>query len=326
MSCPWLTCGSGGRTEEEMIMVDMLENEAMDLRNGFVLDFCYNPNMEAMKPDYLKLAKSRLQKLASVLGNKPWFVGDEITFPDFLLYERLEQHRLFDPSLFNDFPNLLLAQPIRLLLKFTGTDFEDVRYELGPAPDYSRDQWFAVKETLGYDFPNLATARLTNHFVPQLPYYSDGKVKLTQSGAILRYIAKVNGLSGADDTEAAVIDMLANEVADLKQAFTGLVYNPNMESLKADWLVGVKPKLQRFSKYLGTRSWLVGEKISYADFLFYETLEGHRSFQPALLDDYPNLKEYISRFESLPAISAYLKSSDYIAYPWYGPVAAWGGK
>ncbi|KAL5516286.1 hypothetical protein EMCRGX_G001573 [Ephydatia muelleri] len=199
-----------------------------------------------------------------------------------------------------------LAQPIRLLLKFTGTDFEDVRYEFGPAPDYSRDQWLAVKETLGYDFPNL-------------PYYSDGKVKLTQSGAILRYIAKVNGLSGADDTEAAVIDMLANEVADLKQAFTGLVYNPNMESLKADWLVGVKPKLQRFSKYLGTRSWLVGEKISYADFLFYETLEGHRSFQPALFDDYPNLK-------SLPAISAYLKSSDYIAYPWNGPVAAWGGK
>eukprot|EP00731_Ephydatia_muelleri_P001439 Em0001g1439a len=103
-----------GRTEDEMIMVDMLENEAMDLRNGFVLDFCYNPNMEAMKPDYLILAKSRLQKLASVLGNKPWFVGDEITFPDFLLYERLEQHRLFDPSLFNDFPNLLgftVAQP-----------------------------------------------------------------------------------------------------------------------------------------------------------------------------------------------------------------------
>ena len=25
-----------------------------------------------------------------------------------------------------------LAQPIRLLLKFTGTDFEDVRYEFGP--------------------------------------------------------------------------------------------------------------------------------------------------------------------------------------------------
>ena len=118
----------------------------------------FNPQQEAMKPDYLKLAKSRLQKLASVLGNKPWFVGDEvgmvvcvcvsvcmclcvcmcvwcvcvvrvcvcvyvcvsqctpdhnhlplqITFPDFLLYERLEQHRLFDPSLFNDFPNLLV--------------------------------------------------------------------------------------------------------------------------------------------------------------------------------------------------------------------------
>ena len=170
-----------------------------------------------------------------------------------------------------------------------------------------------MKETLGYDFPNL-------------PYYSDGKVKLTQSGAILRYIAKANGLSGSDDVEAALVDMLANEVADFKQAFTTLVYNPNMESLKADWLNGVKPKLQRFSTYLKGRSWLVGEKVTYADFLFYEALEGHKCFQPTLLDDYPNLKEFISRFEALPAISAYLESSDYISYPWNGPAAAWGGK
>ena len=41
---------------------------------------------------------------------------------------------------------------------------------------------------------------------------------------------------------------------------------------------------------------LLYPQISYADFLFYETLEGHRSFQPALLDDYPNLKVRCSLF------------------------------
>eukprot|EP00731_Ephydatia_muelleri_P001438 Em0001g1438a len=95
-----------GKTEQDIISVDMLENEAMDFRNSFV-QLCYSPQMESLKAEYLKLAKTRIQKFSSFLGDKSWFVGNKITFPDFLLYERLEQHRLFDPSLFNDFPNLL---------------------------------------------------------------------------------------------------------------------------------------------------------------------------------------------------------------------------
>lgn len=31
-------------------------------------------------------------------------------------------------------------------------------------------------------------------------------------------------------------------------------------------------------------------QTTYADFLFYEALAAHQAFQPAILDDYPNLK------------------------------------
>ncbi len=54
-----------------------------------------------------------------------------------------------------------LAQPIRLLLEYTKTQFEDRKLSTGPAPDYDRSAWTSVKNTLGLQFPNL-------------PYYIDG--------------------------------------------------------------------------------------------------------------------------------------------------------
>jgi glutathione S-transferase len=55
-----------------------------------------------------------------------------------------------------------LAQPIRLLLEYTGTKFEDKHMSCGPAPDFDRSCWTNVKPTVGLDFANL-------------PYYIDGK-------------------------------------------------------------------------------------------------------------------------------------------------------
>ena len=57
-----------------------------------------------------------------------------------------------------------LAQPIRLLLNYTGTEFVDKKYEVtGSAPNWDVSSWFGIKFSLGLDFPNL-------------PYYMDGKV------------------------------------------------------------------------------------------------------------------------------------------------------
>lgn len=60
-----------------------------------------------------------------------------------------------------------LADPIRYLLHHVGADFEDKRYEVGPAPKFDESSWLNEKYKLGLDFPNL-------------PYYIDGNLKLTQ--------------------------------------------------------------------------------------------------------------------------------------------------
>lgn len=76
-----------------------------------------------------------------------------------------------------------MSSPSSSLQKYLNVDFEDVHYEQGDAPEFSRDAWLKVKSSAladEMDFPNL-------------PYYIDGDVKLTQSQAILRYIARKYG-------------------------------------------------------------------------------------------------------------------------------------
>jgi glutathione S-transferase len=55
-------------------------------------------------------------------------------------------------------------------------DFEDKQYAVGPGPEFDRSQWTDVKPTLGLDYPNL-------------PYLIDEEFKLTESMAIMKYIA-----------------------------------------------------------------------------------------------------------------------------------------
>ena len=49
----------------------------------------------------------------------------------------------------------------------------------------------------------------------QLPYLEDGDVKLAQSNAIVRYLAKKGGISGSTDAAFAMSEMLIEESADL---------------------------------------------------------------------------------------------------------------
>jgi glutathione S-transferase len=61
----------------------------------------------------------------------------------------------------------------------------------------------------------------------QLPYYIDGEVKLTQSKAILRCIARKHNLVGTTEEEKIRLDLVDSECEDLRSGFTGFCYNPN---------------------------------------------------------------------------------------------------
>jgi len=146
-----------------------------------------------------------------------------------------------------------LAQPIRLLLAYTDTKYEDKYYVCGPAPEFDKTCWFGIKSSLDLDFPNL-------------PYYIDGDVKITQSNAIMRYIGRKNNLLGTNEKEMISVDMMENEVGDFRSTFVSLCYNPNFDARRDAYLAALPEKLSKFSKYLGENNWLAGENVSFLNF------------------------------------------------------------
>ncbi|XP_076313464.1 glutathione S-transferase Mu 1-like [Tachypleus tridentatus] len=206
-----------------------------------------------------------------------------------------------------------LAQPIRLLLAYNETEFEDKRYNYGPPPDFDRSSWLNEKYTLGLDFPNL-------------PYYIDGDTKISQSGAILHHLARKYKMDGETEQEKIRIDMAEQQLVDFRMGFGRLAYSPDFENLKDDYLKDLPTQLKLFSVFLGKNKWFAGDKLSYVDFVIYDMLDQHKIFAPDCYKDFPNLKEFLDRFEGLPTIQSYMKSDKYIKWPLNGDMAKFGSR
>ncbi|XP_026533700.1 glutathione S-transferase 2-like isoform X1 [Notechis scutatus] len=227
-----------------------------------------------------------------------------------------------------------LAHTIRMLLEYTKTPYKDKYYVLGGkvqdneleseniskqvgmlgiVPNMDMTDWTSVKEKLGLDFPNL-------------PYLIDGDRKISQSNAILRYIARKHNMCGETEEETIKIDMLENHLMDFRLGFAKLCYSPDFEKLKPDYLELLPGKLKLFSQFLGDRQWFVGRKLTYIDFIVYDALDTHQMLEPKCLDQFPNLKEFLHRFEALEMIAPYLKSSRCIRSPIFWSCATWGNK
>ncbi|XP_070601213.1 glutathione S-transferase Mu 1-like isoform X1 [Erythrolamprus reginae] len=226
-----------------------------------------------------------------------------------------------------------LAHTIRLLLEYTKTPYKEKQYVLGGevgnnevksentskgikrlgfALNVDMTDWTSVKEKLGLDFPNL-------------PYLIDGERKITQSNAILRYIARKHKMCGETEEEIIMMDTLDNHLMDFRVSFAKLCYSPDFEKLKPGYLELLPEELKLLSQFLGNRQWFIGRKLTYIDFIAYDVLDVHQMLDPKCMDQFPNLKDFLHRFEALEKIAPYLKSSRCIRSPIFWSCALWGG-
>jgi len=205
-----------------------------------------------------------------------------------------------------------LAQPIRLLLEYTSAEWEDKYYAAETTPPYSKESWFKEKFTHGLDFPNL-------------PYFVDGDLKISQSKAILRHLARKNNLVGENEKDQVRIEMVEGEIGDFNSAWVNLCYSPNFVTAKDIFLEALPKKLESFSKFFGDGKWIVGDKLTYVDFLFYEVLDQILTLEPNALKEFKNLENFHERFESLEKISAYRSSPRFLKFPVNNPHAKFGG-
>jgi len=188
-----------------------------------------------------------------------------------------------------------LAEPLRYMLHYTGTTFEDKQYTLGDAPTFSKDEWLADKDNLGLEFPNL-------------PYYIDGDLKLTESSAISGHIARKHGLAGACEKDYIRLDLASGIITDLGMEIVMLCYGPDFETKKGAYIAALPTKVEKLSKLLGPGNYLCGDKIAFYDFLLFAVLERFLSLAPHCLSPHQNLTAFHKRIEALPAIAKYRSS------------------
>ena len=152
------------------------------------------------------------------------------------------------------FPVYARGEPTRMILAHAKADWED--------KIVSGDSWKELKPSVpGGQIPALTLA--------------DGKM-IVQSVAMARFVAKKFGYYPTDDVQALEVDMIIDSTYCDKDVFMKIM-GPNFAKeeekeakIKAAFEEGLPALLKVIDPYLGD-GWLVGDKLSLADFFIGAT-------------------------------------------------------
>ncbi|XP_073398548.1 glutathione S-transferase Mu 4-like [Dendrobates tinctorius] len=97
--------GLCGNTENEENFVSLFVNEAMDFRMR-IATLSYDPQFEQLKGPYIEKLPTVLARYSRFLGQRHWFVGDQLTIADILIYDALDQHKILSPTCLQNYKNL----------------------------------------------------------------------------------------------------------------------------------------------------------------------------------------------------------------------------
>ncbi|XP_073444337.1 glutathione S-transferase P 1-like [Dendrobates tinctorius] len=192
------------------------------------------------------------------------------------------------------FPVRGRAESIRLLLADQGASWTENAIQMA--------DWFSGKS----DIKKKAV-------FGQLPQFQHGDFVLYQSNSILRYLGRVYGISGSSNQESALIDMVNDGVEDLRLKYGRLIFY-EYETCKEKYIADLPNHLSAFERILSNNSngtkFVVGDKISYADYNLLDILQNHLDLDPKCLASFPLLSAYVERVASRPKLSQYLKSEE----------------
>jgi glutathione S-transferase len=216
-----------------------------------------------------------------------------------------------------------IAQPIRLALILAGVEFMDVRVNAGDDPkklDTYKSSWLRRRK----EIENVL-------LFPDLPYYLDDKVALSQSNTILKYIGRQHGLLGPSEY---VVDLVLDQLNTMELTYFRRAYSEGMEAIKVWCQEEIPPILTKWELLLGSQPFLTGDEPTVADLKLYEFLrvvkiaEQETSEAKAAENDDDTkvggstlLATFVKRVEELPSIKAYIECGDFLHRPLNNPHA-----
>jgi glutathione S-transferase len=148
---------------------------------------------------------------------------------------------------------------------------------------------------------------LARHPFGQIPTYEEGDLVLFESGAIILHIAEHHAGLLPDDATAraraigwmfAALNTVEPPILDLQVAMFLECDKPWHEERLPAVKARIHDRLRQLSDHLGEADWLDGG-FSAADLMMVSVLLRLKS--SGLVDDYPNLADYVARGEARPA-------------------------
>ncbi|CAF0869000.1 unnamed protein product [Rotaria sordida] len=185
------------------------------------------------------------------------------------------------------------AEVSRLIFAAVGQKFEDIRYEQNEWPLYKNQM------PLG-----------------QMPVLEFEGVKLPQSLAIARFLAKQFQLAGRDNFEQAKVDAVVDTINEVASKFAAVSQEKDegkkqdgMRKLFTEDIPKNFQNLELLGKLYGNRGpFFVGNHLTWADLYFYDAAEKFLQIDGNVLKRYSWLQQNRYEVERQPKISAYLNS------------------
>ena len=144
----------------------------------------------------------------------------------------------------------------------------------------------------------------------QMPLLEINGMYLSQSVAMVKYLARLGGYYGSNDKEALYCDMFAGAISDFAETAMQAPFQPS-NNLALETL---KNRFQKFSPKFELRikengnNLCVGNKITFADILLTEALNSYIEWIPNLLNGSRILSSLYERIMNEKAIKGYLNS------------------
>ena len=173
-------------------------------------------------------------------------------------------------------------------------------------------------ENVPIETPEMLLALRASGKLPfdQMPLLEIEELNLSQSSAMIRYLARSGEYYGSTEQDAVWCDMIAGAVADFAETSLQAAFQPTKE-------IAVKALQERFNKFgprfesrLSKNDLCAGVKLTFADVLLAEAINSYLEWIPDILDETPFLDNLYKKVITTSGISAYLKSPQ--RYPMSG--------